>query len=294
MEDLLAPMDFQSLETLTNALTEFAVEYGFQMLGALVFLLIGIKVSGWLSRKVSAMAMAKGLNQTLAHFIGNVIKIVLIVLLIIVTLGNFGISIAPIVALAGASAFGATLAIQGPLSNYGAGIGIILARPFVIGDTIAVGSTSGVVEKIGLGATILSGEDGEVITIPNKRIVDQVIVNSDERRVVQTKIAIAEGQRAGKVVDAIKETLRGIPDLASGDAAPQVGIHDFTFGGVVIGARFWVPSKRYFQTRYAVNRAILDTLRSLDIRLAQGGGVALDAKNLSADDEDGIGQEHSA
>jgi len=135
MENLTPPTDLASLEKLLASLTEFAVEYGFQILGALVFLLIGMKVAGWLSRKLAQVALSKGLNQTLAHFIGNLVKIILIVILVIVTLGNFGVSIAPLVALAGASAFGATLAIQGPLSNYGAGIGIILSRPFVIGDT---------------------------------------------------------------------------------------------------------------------------------------------------------------
>ena len=293
MEELKAPTDLDSLATLIDKLTEFAVEYGFQILGALIFLVISIKVAGWLSRKVSSLAMAKGLNQTLAYFIGNVVKIILVVLLVIVTLGNFGISIAPIVALAGASAFGATLAVQGPLSNYGAGIGIIIGRPFVIGDTIAVGSANGVVEKIGLGATILSGEDGEVITIPNKEIVGRVIINSDQRRVVETKVAIKQTDKAGKAVDSIREALSGIADIASGDVQPQVGIHDFTYGGIIIGARFWVPSKRYYQTRYAVNRAILDTVRSLGITLAEGGGVAMDPRTLSGDDADGVGLEHS-
>jgi len=293
MENLTPPTDLASLEKLLASLTEFAVEYGFQILGALVFLLIGMKVAGWLSRKLAQVALSKGLNQTLAHFIGNLVKIILIVILVIVTLGNFGVSIAPLVALAGASAFGATLAIQGPLSNYGAGIGIILSRPFVIGDTIAVGGTNGVVERIGLGATILTGEDGEQILIPNKRIVDQVIVNSDSRRVVQTKIAIADTRNAGRVIDSIRKTLTDIPDIAGGDSPPQVGIHDFTYGGVVIGARFWVPSTRYYQTRYAVNRAIMDTLRSLDVKLLSAT-MAMDPDTLSGDDADGIGLEDSA
>ena len=293
MDEFAPPTDLATIERILDSLTGFAVEYGFQILGALVFLLIGMKVAGWLSRKLAEMAISKGINQTLAYFIGNVSKIILIVLLVIVTLGNFGVSIAPLVALAGASAFGATLAIQGPLSNYGAGIGIILSRPFVIGDTIAVGGTTGVVEGIRLGTTVLTGEDGEQITIPNKLIVDRVIINSDSRRVVQTKIAISDTRNAGRTVDAIRKTLVDIPDIAGGESPPQVGVHDFTFGGVIIGARFWVPSTRYYQTRYAVNRAILDTLRSLDVKLLSAA-IAADPDILSADDEDGIGQEHSA
>ena len=149
-----------TLETLMNSLIEFAVTYGFQIFGALVFLLIGLKLSSWLGRRVSNLAEAKNLDITLSKFVGNFVRIIIVIVLVIITLGNFGISIAPLIAVAGAGAFGATMAIQGPLSNYGAGLSIILGRPFVVGDTITLGRTSGVVEDVKLAATVLVGEDG--------------------------------------------------------------------------------------------------------------------------------------
>jgi len=275
----------ETLQTLIDTLLEFAVAYGFQFVGALVFLFIGLKVAGWVGQRVMQVSLKKEINQTLAEFIGMVVKILIVGILIIITLGNFGISIGPLVALAGAGAFGATLAIQGPLSNFGAGLGIILSRPFVIGNTISVGDASGVVEKIALGATILVGEDGERITVPNKEIVGRVIVNSLEQRVVQTKIAIAgEADTAGAIAS-IQAALNDIEDINSA-AKPQVGVHDFTYGGVVIGARFWVPSSRYFQTRYAVNRAILDALSTNGVPLLSTGSLAMTGEHLSADHED--------
>eukprot|EP00752_Nemacystus_decipiens_P000667 g667.t1 len=170
---------------------EFALAYGFQILGALIFLLIGLKISGWAGRRITALARAKQLDETLAKFTGNLVRLVLIAMLVIITLGNFGVSIAPLIALAGAGAFGATMAIQGPLSNYGAGLSIILTRPFVVGDTITVKGVSGVVDDIRLAHTTLIGEDAERITIPNKEIVGEVIVNSDENRIVEARIAVA-------------------------------------------------------------------------------------------------------
>ena len=138
----------QQLETvgkLIDVLVEFAVAYGFQLLGALVVLLVGLKLAGWVGRKVTRFSRSKDIDETLAKFIGGIVKLVIVGFVVIITLGNFGISIAPLIALAGASAFGAMLAIQGPLSNYGAGLSIIMARPFVVGDTISVAGTSGVV-----------------------------------------------------------------------------------------------------------------------------------------------------
>lgn len=230
------------------------------------------------------MAGARDIDQTLARFIGNIVKLVVLVFVFIITLGNFGISIAPLIALAGASAFGATLAMQGPLSNYGAGLSIILARPFVVGNTITLDSISGVVENITLATTILVGEDGERITTPNKEIVGQVIVNSHEKRIVETRIAIPFDDDTEKAVDALRQTLTAFPDIDA-DPPAQVGIHDFTYGGGIIGARYWVPSKRYFQTRYAVNAAFLKALRTAEVSPLDTAAVAVAAPTLSGNED---------
>jgi len=276
--------NIQAVSGLIDTLVEFSVQYGFQLLGALVVLLVGLKVASFAGRKVTGLCETKNIDVTLSRFIGNVVKIVLVVMVVIVTLGNFGISIAPFIALAGASAFGATLAIQGPLSNYGAGLSIILARPFVVGNTINVQGVSGVVHEITLAQTVLVGEDGEKISIPNKEVVGQVIVNSREKRVVQTKIQIGADQDVQKVADLIRDALAGVPGL-EGDPAPLVGIHDFAYGGVVIGVRFWVLSDKYFATRYAVNNAIFDSLAKAGIALRAPDGTALALDSLSADDD---------
>ncbi len=269
-----------------DTLIEFTVTYGFQIVGALFFLFIGLKVAAWAGRKVAGILDAKNVDPTFGRFIGNVIKVVMVVFLVIITLGNFGISIAPLIALAGATAFGATIAIQGPLSNYGAGLSIILTRPFAVGNTITVNrDTSGVVEDITLGHTILIGEDGEKITIPNKEIVGRIIVNSKKNRVVLTKICIGESEDAEQAVTVLRYTLQSIDEVNDGPK-PQVGIHDFTYGGLVLGLRFWVPSDRYFQVRYAVNGAALSALKQAGIKLLAAGALAVSAASLSADDEE--------
>ena len=283
-DDLVMKADLETVTKLYDTLVEFAVQYGFQLLGALVFLFIGLKVATWTGRKVAVLAENRNIDQTLSRFIGNIVKIVVIVFVVIITLGNFGISIAPLIALAGATAFGATMAIQGPLSNYGAGLSIILSRPFSVGDTITVRNVSGTVEDIKLAATELIGEDKERITIPNKEIVGEVIVNSNENRIVETRIAIGDGEDIDRALDALRKVLRKAGGGVD-EPRPQVGIHDFTYGGIVIGLRFWVPGLQYFQTRYAVNEALLEGLREAGISLLPAGGQAVSATTLSADME---------
>jgi len=269
-----------------DMLVQFGIEYGFQILGALVFLLIGLKIASMVGLRVNKVLEGRGIDVTLARFIGNVVKIVAIVFLVIITLGNFGVSIAPLIALAGAGAFGATVAIQGPLSNYGAGVSIILARPFVVGNTITVNrAASGVVEEITLAHTVLIGEDGERITVPNKEIVGRVIVNSEKRRVVQSKIAILAGQDIDAAIAAARKAVNSVAEVADGPS-PEIGIHDFTYGGIILGIRFWVPSSCYFQFRYAVNEAALKELNAAGIKLMAATALSMPAGSLSADDDE--------
>ncbi len=275
--------NIEALQSLIETLVEFSVAYGFQILGALVFLFIGLKAAGWAGRKVVDITTGKDVDPALARLIGNIVKLVVVAMLIVITLGNFGISIAPLIALAGASAFGATLAIQGPLSNFGAGFAILLGRTYAVGDTITIGKVSGVVADVKLAATVLTGEDGEKITIPNKEIVGQVVVNSDDKRIVESRIAIADTQDVDQVIGLLQSVLDG--DAAVDTAQPpQIGVHDFTLGGVIIGLRFWVPTNHYFQTRYALNTAFLKALKAKGVPLLSGT-VAVAAPDLTADNE---------
>ncbi len=282
MENKLEDLDLTTFTKLIDIAIEFAVAYGFQILGAIVVLLIGLKVASWCARKTSSLAEAKGVDVTLSRFIGNAVRLVVVVAVVIVTLGNFGVAIAPLIALVGASAFGVTLAIQGPLSNYGAGLAIILTRPFVVGDTITVQGASGVVEEISLGATILIGEDGERILVPNRQIVGEIIINSEGRRVVQTKVCVAYDADITRATELLRRALDSFTDLR-GDPAPQIGIHDFAYGGIILGLRFWVPSQRYFEMRYDVNRAAYAALEEGGIALLSSGGIAVAMDSLSDD-----------
>ena len=128
----------QTVTRLIDMGIEFGVAYGMQLLGALVVLLIGLQVAKWTGQRVVRLCEVKNLDVTLSRFFGSMAKLLIVVIVVIITLSNFGIDIAPLVALAGASAFGLSFALAGPLSNYGAGMVIILTRPFVVGDTIEV------------------------------------------------------------------------------------------------------------------------------------------------------------
>jgi small conductance mechanosensitive channel len=254
--------------------SEFAIAYGLQLIGALVILLIGLKFASFLGRRVVALCERRNIDITLSRFAGNVVKIVLVMIVVIITLSNFGIDIAPLVALGGAAAFGISFAVQGPLSNYGAGLVIILTRPFTVGDTVLVQGVTGLVDEVTLAHTILIGEDSEKITIPNRKIVGEILVNSDGHRIVESQIVIAADSDPEEAITAIEAAVSGLSGLAA-DEPVQVGIHDFSFGGIILGLRYWVPTSRYYRTRYEVNSAAHRALKGAGIELLKAGGTTI-------------------
>ncbi len=260
------PEEILALGQFYEVAIEFAVEYGLQIIGAIIILIIGFIVARWLSRMVMGFCEKKGLDITLTRFLGSVVKIIVLCFVLIIALGKFGISMAPFIAALGAIAFGASFALQGPLSNYSAGLIIILTRPFVVGNTIRLEGVNGVVEEIKLAATILTNEDGEQITIPNKMIVGDIIINSFENKVVEAVVGISYDDDPEQAIAVIREALEQNPNVVP-EPEPQIGIQEFGDSSVNIGMRYWVPTRQYFQTLYETNLAVYKALNRTGISI---------------------------
>ncbi len=255
-----------NVQKIMNTVIEYCVNYSFQVVGALITLVVASFAGGWVAKIIMKLGETKKWDITLTRFLAGTVKLIIMVFAVIIALGKFGITIAPFVAALGAVAFGATYAIQGPLSNYGAGIGIILGRPFVVGDTIQVKEVNGLVEEVKLACTVLSNEDGVKITVPNKQIVGEVLYNSKANRIVEGVIGIAYGSDPETAIQAIRQALAQFPEVSSQPSA-QIGIQEFADSSVNIGFRYWVPTIKYFQTSYKVNLAVFKALKAAKIEI---------------------------
>lgn len=248
------PEDLQLANEFVTQATEFLIANGAKILSALIVLLIGF----WFANKLRDFLIKRfekrEVDVTLSKFIAGVVRLLIITMAVLFAVAKF-YEIAPLVALLGASAFGVTLAVQGPISNYGAGIVIILTRPFVVGNTLTVQGQYGQVEEITLAYTKLVNEDGEVITIPNKHIMGEIFVNSHECRIIEGEIGISYESDPDAAIDAVQKAVVSVEGVAA-DPPPQVGIDAFADSSVNIGYRCWVPTQAYHATRFQVNRAV--------------------------------------
>ena len=208
----------------------------------------------------------KDLDVTLSHFVASAVRILIIVMVAIIALGKIGISVTPFVAAIGALSLGAGLALQGLLSNYSAGLNIIIVRPFVVGDTIQIRGVSGQVKEVRLAFTRLTNEDGVEITIPNRHIVGEILHNSHADTLAEETIRIAYDSDSSQVIGLIRQALADTA-LVSNAKAPLVGIEDFADSCILIGVRFWIPTVHYFDGRYQANAQIYKALQGADIHI---------------------------
>jgi len=258
--------EIQTAQRLIDMAIDFLVNYSFQIIGAILVLVAGILAGKFAASFLLTLLEKKNVDITLSKFLASTAKGLIIGFAVLVAMGKFGITIAPLIAALAATAFGASFAIQGPLSNYGAGLVIVLTRPFVVGNTISVAGVSGVVEEVKLGATILSDEDGVEITIPNKQIVGEILHNSQEKRIVEGIVGISYGSNAQEAIRIVKEVLHGFDDILQ-DPPPQVGIEEFGDSSINIGMRYWIPSKKYFSLLHSVNLAVYEGLKRENIEI---------------------------
>lgn len=259
--------EIESIQKVYNLLIEFFMNYSFQLVGAIIIVILGFYVGKKVSIAVGNLCAKNELDVTLTKFIVALVKFGIIVGAAIIAVGKLGITITPFIAGIGAASLGAGLALQGTLSNYGAGISIIVTRPFIVGNTISVQDVSGIVEEIRLGYTILLTEDGEQITIPNKHIVGEVIVNSFEYRIVEATVGIAYNSDVEKAIDLILKEFDAFSDVISDSAKPQVGIKEFGDSSVNLEYRYWTKTDVYFETQYKINLAIFNTLKANSIEI---------------------------
>lgn len=239
-------------------LVNFAVNYSFQLLGAVVVLIAGFIVGGWVSRFILRAQERRNVDKTLRQFIASTIRFVVVGMFFIIALSQMGISITPLIAAIGGLAVGASFAIQGPVSNYGAGLIIILTRMYKVGDTIVVQGCTGLVEDISLATTILQAEDGEKIIIPNKHIVGEIHRNSMEYRIVEGQIGIAYSSDPDHAIDVVRTAVSGIDGIS--DMPPQIGINSFGDSAINIDYRVWVRTDTYFTVMHALNLAVFKAL----------------------------------
>ncbi|MER8692647.1 mechanosensitive ion channel [Mesorhizobium opportunistum] len=232
-------------------LSTLIVSYSFSAVGAVILLVVGYIIAGLGERSIFAgLGHIHGFDQTLRHFLSKIVRYAILVLVVIMVLGQFGVQTASIIAALGAIGLAIGLALQGTLQNIAAGIMLLALRPFRIGESVEVGSIAGSIEEIGLFATKLRTADGVYILAPNSTLWNQPVRNFSRNGVRRGDITLSIGSwndidRAQKTLLAIAAAERRIRR----QPAPIAFVAALGDSTVSITLRYWTSSADFFATQ---------------------------------------------
>jgi small conductance mechanosensitive channel len=238
-------------------LTALAVQYSFSVVGAIILLIVGWFVAGMLSRWVhNGLSRLHGFDATLAQFFGNVVRYAVLVLVIVMVLGQFGVQTASVLAALGAAGLAIGLALQGTLQNIAAGIMLLVLRPFRVGEYIDTGDVSGTVLDIGLFATELKTGDGLYRMAPNSSLWNVPITNFSR---MPTRMAnITVGIAYEDDIDQAEQVLMGLAKADQrvlSDPAPSVFVAELAESSVNITLRYWASTSDWWNTSRDLTKA---------------------------------------
>lgn len=250
----------ENLPWLTDAkdyLAEHAVELGVRVVAAIAILLIGrILVGIILGFAGRAMKRSKA-DAMLISFAKNVLKALLLVVLVMASLQTLGVELTSLTAILAAAGFAVGMALQGSLSNFAAGIMLVVVKPFTVGDFVEVGGASGTVKEIRLFSSILETFDGLKLTIPNEQITSNVIKNFTTEP--DRLIAMVVGCSYDDDILAVKNLLQGILDShekVMQDPAPLVAVDELGASSVNFVVRPWVKNEDFWSTKRELTEQI--------------------------------------
>ena len=177
------------------------VDFGINVVTAILIFFVGKWVVNLIVGGLMK-AMEKGeLDITLRRFIGNLARMLLMVFVIIAAINQLGVQTASLIALLGAAGLAVGLALQGSLSNFAAGVLIVLFRPYKVGDWIEGGGISGAVEEVQILTTVLKTGDNKRVIVPNSQIMGTTITNysANETRRVDLVVGVSYSDDLDKV-----------------------------------------------------------------------------------------------
>ena len=246
-------MEFNLNGNLWNQLSELMSSFGISLFIALFILVIGRQVVKILIKVISSALERSNTEDTVRIFVTNLLNTLLMIVVFIAAINQLGIQTTSIIAVLGAAGLAIGLALQGSLSNFAAGILIVIYRPYKVGDYIQADNHLGTVDDIQIFSTVLKTPDNKLVIVPNGSIMNGSIVNfsnQDKRRVDILASCSYEDD-----IDKVKSVLADIlskDDRILSEPKPRIAVSELADSSVNFIVRPWVKNSDYIDVYYSL------------------------------------------
>jgi small conductance mechanosensitive channel len=214
---------------------------------AIAIFYVGKLVVGLIVRGMRKVMRRQEVDQTLETFVCNLVRIILMAVVIIAAIGQIGIQTTSFIAIFGAAGLAVGLALQGSLSNFAAGVLIVLFRPYKVGDFVEAAGIAGVVEQVQILTTILKTGDNKQIIVPNGQIMDSIITNysANDKRRVDMVVGVSYDDDLDKVRSTIEELVAADERILA-EPACTIAVSALADSSVNFVVRPWVNTADYW------------------------------------------------
>ncbi|MDH3586931.1 MAG: mechanosensitive ion channel [Gammaproteobacteria bacterium] len=254
--DNLPDLGFDWAEVWTMIQTT-GVDFGINLITAIVIFFVGKWVVNLVVKGLLKAMQKSEVDTTLRRFVANLARMLLMLFVIIAAIGALGVKTASLVALIGAAGLAVGLALQGSLSNFAAGVLIVLFRPYKVGDWIEGGGVSGSVEEVQILTTVLKTGDNKRVIIPNSQIMGTTITNysANETRRVDLVVGVSYSDDLDKVRKEL-EGLVAADDRILDEPAVTIAVSELADSSVNFVLRPWVNTSDYWGVYFGLTEAI--------------------------------------
>lgn len=238
-------------------LQEWIALYGLKVIAAIAIIVIGRFVAIGLRSLIKRLLQKSAIEETLVSFITSLSYVAMMAFIIIAAIGQLGVQTASFVAVLGAAGLAIGLALQGSLSNFAAGVLMIIFKPIKVGDFIEAGGATGVVEEVGIFTTELKTPDNKKVILPNAKVTGDNIVNYTANE--QRRVDIVAGVSYGDDLDKVRKVLEGLlaeDDRILKDPAPTIAVLELADSSVNFAVRPWVKATDYWDVFFAIQEKI--------------------------------------
>ena len=228
---------------------------------AILVLIIGYFIAVIVSKYVKKAMLKAKMAEILAEFACRVVRVFLIIVVIMVAIGYFGVNIGEaIIGISVASGFIIGFAFQDTLGNLAAGFLIAITKPFRVGDYVDVAGKSGKINSVGASITKMTTVDNKRVIIPNSKIWGEPIVNYTalKQRMIDMKIGISYSDDMGKAIKIAMDTITK-NKMVLKDPAPTVAVWELGDSSVNILVRPWVNTSDYWKAKWELTQQIKES-----------------------------------
>lgn len=243
-----------------DLISQYVVPWVIKIVAAVLIYIIGRWVAKLIVKSVVKLMEKSNVDESLRKFVGNIIGAVLTIFIIIAAIEQLGVDTTSIMAIFAAAGLAVGLALKDSLSNFSAGVMLIIFKPFKLGDLITAGGSTGVVEVIQIFNTIMRTGDNQEIIIPNSHIYGAPIINLSKRdtRRVDLVIGIGYDDNIGKAKQ-LMEDIIAKNSLILTDPAPTIMVLELGESCIDIAVRPWVKTGDYWVVRAELLQTIKET-----------------------------------